>query len=178
MADAVTEKIRYFLAGQLAVFVLCFRWGVSEFLKKPGKTVMNMGTAIRNRSRGVFREFFELLSQNYVGKQVNWERRYGSRVDYPLPVFLTPIDGQGIVLVDESFGVLGRQISESGFDFYHKEAIPYRLVIASFEYSPDRWLGVKLKINWCRFGRHGYCENGGQFLEIVDSPFGIGPIDS
>ena len=122
-------------------------------------------------------DFFEIISESQKGPVVGWERRNHTRVDYPHPVFLTPLDANGNPQLDETFGVLGRQISEKGFDFYHKEPIAHKLVIVSFEFSPGRWLGAKLKLNWCRFGRHGYFENGGQFLETVESPFGIGVID-
>lgn len=122
-------------------------------------------------------DWFQLLSESQRS-QVAIERRNSERINFPFPVFLTPIQADGSLDVDESFGVIGRQISDRGFDFYYHHPIADKEIIASFEYSPDRWLGMKIKLNWCRFGRHGFFENGGEFLEVVDSPFGIAAFDS
>lgn len=122
-------------------------------------------------------QWFDLLRDSQRAGLAIAERRNSERIHYPFPVFLTPYDREGSLMTDDSFGVIGRQLSQKGFDFFHREPIADKFVVASFEYSPDRWLGMHLKLNWCRFGRHGYFENGGEFVSVVDSPFGIGPID-
>ena len=121
--------------------------------------------------------FFEVLSDCQGGQTVKVERRNSVRIEYPYPIYLTPMDEFGNADLEESFCVLGRHISERGFDFYHKDPISLKKVVASFEYSPNRWLAATADLNWCRFGRHGYFENGGTFGNVVDSPFGIGRID-
>lgn len=121
--------------------------------------------------------FFELISESQMGRQIQVEKRNSRRIEYPYPIYLSPLDVTGVPILEESYCVLGRHISERGFDFYHKEPIADKYVIASFEFSPNRWLGVKAELNWCRFGRHGYFENGGTFSHVVDSPFGVGQID-
>lgn len=122
-------------------------------------------------------ECYQLLCDSRQFYSAGIEKRNSARQDYPHPVYLTPLDPAGQAELDESYGVLGRRISDRGFDFYHREPIVDKFVIASFEYSPNRWIGIKMKLNWCRFGRHGYFENGGEFLEVVDSPFGVGLVD-
>ena len=54
-------------------------------------------------------DFFEIISESQKGPVVGWERRNHTRVDYPHPVFLTPLDANGNPQLDETFGVLGRQ---------------------------------------------------------------------
>ena len=120
---------------------------------------------------------FELILESHKNRGVTCERRNYPRFDYSMPVFLTPLDEAGEPQLDETIGVIGRQISEKGFDFYNKDPIAAKFVIASFEFSPNRWLSLKMNLKWCRFGRHGYFENGGEFLEVVDSFLGVGLID-
>ena len=68
------------------------------------------------------------------------ERRRTRRYPYPYPVFLTPVERHNLVPMGETIRVMGKQISESGIDFYHGEPIPYRFMIASLESEPNCWL--------------------------------------
>ena len=98
------------------------------------------------------------------------ERRREKRFPYPYPVYFTPVAKDGITPLGETLVVLGKHLSEHGFDFYHREPLPYRRAIISFETPPGRWIGVLLDLTWCRFGRHGWYDNGGRFLGLVPSP--------
>ncbi|MDB4670712.1 hypothetical protein OAF34_01130 [Pirellulaceae bacterium] len=118
---------------------------------------------------------FDLLLEHFEKSIGNVERRTRERVNYPLPVYLTPWNSGAEPDANETFGVIGRQLSERGFDFFHYEPIPFKTVVVSFEYSPGRFVALRMKLTWCRFGRHGYFENGGVFLDVVDSPLGAGP---
>lgn len=103
---------------------------------------------------------------------VRLERRRVHRCAYPYPAYLTPLDEDGVPLTEETVVVLGKHLSELGLDFYHQEALPYRRMIASFECGEGRWLAFEMDLSWCRFGRHGYYENGGRFVRSVESPLG------
>src|SRR5262245_36591461 len=61
------------------------------------------------------------------------ERRKEKRTLFPYPVLMTPVDRDGVTPVGKSFSVLGKHISDNGFDFYSHEPLPYRRMIASFE---------------------------------------------
>jgi hypothetical protein len=98
------------------------------------------------------------------------ERRREPRLPYPYPIYLTPINPSGVALVDETLIVIGKHLSEHGVDFYHREAIPHRRVIASLDAGDLGWVGLLLELTWCRFTRHGWYDNGGRFLAVVDSP--------
>jgi hypothetical protein len=98
------------------------------------------------------------------------ERRREKRYPYPYPVYLTPVAKDGVTPLGETLVVLGKHLSEQGFDFYHREPLPYRRAIVSFETPRGHWIGVLLDLSWCRFGRHGWYDNGGRFLGLVRSP--------
>lgn len=98
------------------------------------------------------------------------DRRHDKRHPYPYPVYLTPVDREGATPSGATIVVLGKHLSEQGFDFYHREPLPHRRAIVSFEASRSTWIGVLLDLSWCRFGRHGWYDNGGRFLAVVPSP--------
>jgi hypothetical protein len=116
-------------------------------------------------ARGV-RQALAAAQQPYRGS----ERRREPRLPYPYPIYLTPINPSGLALVDETLIVIGKHLSEHGVDFYHREAIPHRRVIASLDAGDLGWVGLLLELTWCRFTRHGWYDNGGRFLAVVDSP--------
>lgn len=98
------------------------------------------------------------------------ERRREKRHPFPYPVYLTPVGRDNLTPVGQTIVVLGKHLSEHGFDFYHREPLPFRRAIVSFEPTRGSWIGVLLELSWCRFGRHGWYDNGGRFLTIVPSP--------
>lgn len=98
------------------------------------------------------------------------ERRREKRHPFPYPVYLTPVARDGLMPAGGTLVVLGKHLSELGFDFYHREPLPHRRAIVSFEAASGTWVGVLLDLSWCRFGRHGWYDNGGRFLAVVPSP--------
>lgn len=98
------------------------------------------------------------------------ERRREKRHPFPYPVYLTPVGRDGVTPVGETIVVLGKHLSELGFDFYHRDPLPHRRAIVSFEAASGKWIGVLMDLAWCRFGRHGWYDNGGRFLGVVPSP--------
>jgi hypothetical protein len=99
----------------------------------------------------------------------NVERRRERRYPFPYPIRLTPMTTDGSVSPGESVVVLGKHLSEHGVDFYFNAPLPYRRVIASFERGGQEILHLMMDLTWCRFGRHGWYENGGRFLQVLAS---------
>lgn len=95
------------------------------------------------------------------------ERRREQRFPYPYPIRLTPVTTDGTVPPAESIVVLGKHLNEHGLDFYFKEPLAYRRVIASFERNGREIMHLLLELTWCRFGGHGWYENGGRFLQVL-----------
>ena len=100
------------------------------------------------------------------------EHRREQRYPYPHPIYLTPLEPHA-TRPRETFVVIGKQISPHGVDFYFREPIAHRRVIASLDAGERGWIGLVLELAWCRFSRHGWYENGGRFLGVVDSPLEI-----
>ena len=97
------------------------------------------------------------------------ERRRNLRVPFPYPIYLTPVDPNGDAVHEKRFAVVGRHLSECGLDFYHSEPVTSRKLIASLDDHNDQ-VGFVMELTWCRFGRHGWYENGGRFVSIAQTP--------
>lgn len=98
------------------------------------------------------------------------ERRREKRHAYPYPIYLTPVGRDGHTPEGKTLVVVGKHLSEHGLDFYHREPLPYRRVIASLGCGNGHWIGLLMDLSWCRFCRHGWYDNGGRFLGLVTSP--------
>ena len=98
------------------------------------------------------------------------ERRRETRHPYPYPIYLTPVGRDGTTPQGKTIVVVGKHISDHGLDFYHREPLPYRRVIASLACGSGQWVGLLVDLSWCRFCRHGWYDNGGRFLSTASSP--------
>lgn len=97
------------------------------------------------------------------------ERRREARYPYPYPVYLTPVIDD-VPAAERTIVVIGKHLSEHGLDFYHREPLADRQVIASLDGGAAGWVGMLLELTWCRFSRHGWYDNGGRFVSLVLSP--------
>jgi hypothetical protein len=114
-----------------------------------------------------------MLASQVMRLQV--ERRREQRFPFPYPIRLTPVSPDGTVSAADSVFVLGKHLSEHGVDFYYTDPLPYRRVVVAFERGGREVLEMLMELTWCRFGRHGWYENGGRFLEVLRSErVGIG----
>jgi hypothetical protein len=95
------------------------------------------------------------------------ERRQEHRYPFPYAMLVTPVDDRCNEIGEEPISIIGHHLSEQGFDFYSKEAIPHRFLVASFPVNQDHSTGILLQLNWCRFGHHGWYENGGKFHHVL-----------
>ncbi|HZN37044.1 MAG TPA: hypothetical protein VFB80_24605 [Pirellulaceae bacterium] len=98
------------------------------------------------------------------------ERRREARSPYPYPIHLTPYDHHGEPDPRRTFVVIGKHLSHHGLDFYCRQALPDKRVVASLDCGKNGWIGLVLELTWCRFGRHGWYDNGGRFVAEVRSP--------
>jgi hypothetical protein len=120
---------------------------------------------IRQRVRFVLQAFHQ-------ASRIACDRRRDHRIPFPHPIHVTPVDASGALATDETFVVLGKHLSECGLDFYCQWPIPHRRVVASWECGAGRWISLLLDLTWCRSNHHGWYENGGRFLQVVESPLG------
>lgn len=98
------------------------------------------------------------------------ERRRDSRVPFPYLVRLSPLADDGVSPGEESIVVVGKHLSAGGLDFYHREPIPHRRMIAKIEGHGGSVHTLLLELSWCRFNKQGWYENGGRFLKLVPAP--------
>ena len=98
------------------------------------------------------------------------DRRSGQRRAYPYLIHLTPVGDDGLPVRDEAIVAVGKQLSEHGLDFYYREPLPYRRMIASLQIDNGQFIGFLLDLTWCQFSGHGWYANGGRFLQVVQSP--------
>ncbi len=111
----------------------------------------------------------QVLSNPFPERALS-NRRREKRHPYPYPIYLTPVARDGKTPEGKTLVVVGKHLSEHGLDFYHREPLPYRRVIASLACGSGAWVGLLMDLSWCRFCRHGWYDNGGRFLQAVTSP--------
>ncbi|MFP8871055.1 MAG: hypothetical protein VCB43_06330 [Myxococcota bacterium] len=114
---------------------------------------------------------------NHCVHHANEERRRAKRHPFPYPVRLTPVDARGNA-TDETIIVLGKHLTSCGLDFYYQHAVSHRRVVATFDCEVNQRAELLMDLTWCRFSGHGWYENGGRFLSVVnppqkDTPLGI-----
>ena len=120
----------------------------------------------------VRRQVWGLLAGLYPpAKQI--ERRADQRFPYPHLIYLhqiaPPETTQGRALV-----VVGKDISERGLGFYHRDPIAQRRMIVSLLAHDDHWLAFLIDLTWCRFNKHGWYDSGGRLLAVASSPMDDG----
>lgn len=112
----------------------------------------------------------ELALAATIPERKGSERRRETRHPYPYPVHLTPVDDHGQPILVEALTVLGKHLSNHGLDFYHRHPLAWQRVIASLPSGENRWVAFLMELTWCRFGQHGWYDNGGRFLSVTVSP--------
>jgi len=98
------------------------------------------------------------------------ERRREPRYPYPYPLHVTPVGPDGCSDTGATFVVVGKHLAPHGVDFYSRRPVAARRVIVSLDCGVEGWVGLLVELTWCRFGRHGWYDNGGRFLGVVPSP--------
>ena len=101
-------------------------------------------------------------------RQIPRERRSHARLPFPMLIRLTPVDPRTMQPVAEAVTVVGKNLSEEGLGFYHKEPFPYRQAVVTLEDQAGRTVSLLISLSWCRFSRLGWYDSGGRFLEIIE----------
>ena len=115
----------------------------------------------------ITRAVYSVLGRLCEGRCVS-ERRRQQRHSFPYLVQLTPVDDDGAPVTDRTMIVVGRYLSEEGFDFYHQDPLEFRRVIISLDHAPSPPVSLLLDLTWCRFTRQGWYDSGGRFLDVVE----------
>ena len=96
------------------------------------------------------------------------ERRNRDRFPIPYTFRLTPIDGEGNVLTEETTTVVGKDLSLTGIGFSHDHALPYRRAIISLNHPKVGRFAVEAEIVWTRPTPIGLFESGCRLVRTID----------
>src|SRR5688572_6124158 len=96
---------------------------VASAIIRPGKLLPEAEAHVRERVQQVLAGAQPVLH--------GVERRREKRHPFPYPVYLTPVGRDGATPIGETIVVLGKHLSELGFDFYHRAPLPHRRAIVS-----------------------------------------------
>ncbi|PQO25172.1 hypothetical protein C5Y96_25025 [Blastopirellula marina] len=107
------------------------------------------------------------LISRILPKKITNERRRDFRYPYPHLIYLTPVDASGQALNELSTVVVGKNITERGIDFFHRDPLPYRRVILTLEAEDGTRASMVTDLLWTRFTRQGWYDNGGRFLQVL-----------
>ncbi|MCA9246178.1 MAG: hypothetical protein KDA42_03655 [Planctomycetales bacterium] len=107
------------------------------------------------------------LLRTLYRRQSRIERRNDNRFPFPALVELTPVDGKSLAPVGETLVVVGKDLSEHGFGFFHATPLPFRHAIVAIDTEQNEPLRILIDLSWCRFTRRGWYENGGRFLRVI-----------
>jgi hypothetical protein len=96
------------------------------------------------------------------------ERRNRDRFPIPYTFRLTPVDQDGIMLIDETTTVVGKDLSLSGIGFSHDHPLTYRRAIISLIHPMIGRFAVEAEVVWTRPTPVGLYESGCRLLRTVD----------
>ncbi len=98
------------------------------------------------------------------------DRRTAERYPFARLVHLTPVEEDNCAPCGRPIVVAARSLSEECMGFFHPLPIPHQWMIASLEAGNGEWLGLLLRLTWCRFTRMRWYDSGGEIVSVVESP--------
>jgi len=103
--------------------------------------------------------------------------RSSLRVPFDVLLVITPWDDATQGPAGRSFLAEGRDLSEEGVAFRHRQSLPCRFAAVSYrgQAAEDRSHFVEsvlVRLLWCRFVRDGFYLSGGRFERQLDAEFG------
>lgn len=94
------------------------------------------------------------------------ERRATRRHHFTRPVTLMPCDPTGFK-TEAGILCMGKEISATGFGFFHQQPLPHRYLLLSFAPSLDCPHRLLMRMRRCRFLGENWYESGAQFIRVV-----------
>jgi hypothetical protein len=96
------------------------------------------------------------------------ERRSRDRFPIPYTFRLTPIDGDGNFLFDETTTVVGKDLSLSGIGFSHDHELTFSRALISLNHPKVGNFAVVAEIVWTRATPIGLYESGCRLIRTID----------
>ncbi len=123
----------------------------------PAHPLTTEGIEIFERIQGVS----ELVESSTSGQQ----GRTRVRMALPFLVEIFPLDNRGKLLKKESCVVVGKDLSQRGIGFFHKEVIPYKKIRVLFTMPGEVQIEADVDLTWCRYTDLDWYESGGRILK-------------
>ena len=118
-----------------------------------------------------YREAVEGLMASLQAESSTQSQRSEKRHAFPYLVRLLPVDPESLEKVDEPLTAVGKQISQQGLGFYHKEPLPFRHVVVTIADGDFKTpVHLLMDLTWCHFRAAGWYESGGRFIRRVSDP--------
>lgn len=118
------------------------------------------------RLAGIGRAVDAVLASWHCAETVFQNRRY-HRMPYRQPLLLAAIDPQSGETVDGPWVARGRDLSQGGLSYFHRNPQPFRQLAVQFVEQLEAPAALLMRVGWCRFTREGQYQSGGQFLRAV-----------
>lgn len=98
---------------------------------------------------------------------VGQDRREMTRVAIPLLLRITPIEGGDDADDGPPLTAVGKDLSRGGIGLFHRDPLPHRHVVLTFDDARLEGLSVEVELNRCRFSNLGWYESGGRLLRLA-----------
>lgn len=98
------------------------------------------------------------------------DRRREHRLSCDLPAELVPLDISGRPLAGSPLAVEVKDLSRHGIGIAHRNPMPHRLVLVTFETADNQLVRAQVRLKWCRFKGTDLYESGGQIVRVL-TPF-------
>lgn len=134
-------------------------------------TAWKISHDVRSRMTQLHYEVEQVISHFRLTTPSGPDKRRLPRHAYPCAVDMWPVQ-QGRP-TGERIVVIGKNMSLGGLDFFHREPLAQRYVIAALEQAPSRFVFLLTELHWCRFLRDGWYDGGGRFVKVVADPRGV-----
>jgi hypothetical protein len=102
----------------------------------------------------------------YAGRGI--ERRREDRYPYPRLIRLSPVAADGVTPLGDCVVVVGKHLSPRGIDFFHREPLPHRRMVAWLETKGGATYPLLVELLWCRFTKEGWYDNGGRLIRVLE----------
>jgi PilZ domain len=96
------------------------------------------------------------------------ERRNRDRFPIPYTFRLTPVDHDGIPMLDETTTVVGKDLSLTGIGFSHDHPLLYRRAVISLDHPKVGRFAVEAEIVWTRQTPIGLYESGCRLMRTAN----------
>lgn len=118
------------------------------------------------RLAGIGRAVDAVLASWHCAETVFQNRRY-HRMPYRQPLLLVAIDPHSGATVEGPWVARGRDLSQGGLSYFHRNPQPFRQVAVQFVDQLEAPAALLLRVGWCRFTREGHYQSGGQFVRAI-----------